>query len=134
LRDLQGWLERYLPALVRDDGVHLGPIPAGTPIDLLANLEIVSDDPDKGVRAAHDAKVLALLLRIKHDLKALPEKASDEDARRVFANLVDPLLELSKCPDFIVNRGHYFGTDRFSEEPGLSDADKKALIEFLKTF
>ena len=134
LRPLQGWFERYLPALVKDDGVHLGPIPAGTPIDLLSNLEIVSDDPDPAVRAAHDAKVLALLLRIKHDLKQLPENASDDDARKVFANVVDPLLELSKCPDFIVNRGHYFGTDMFGEEPGLSDGDKKALIEFLKTF
>ena len=52
----------------------------------------------------------------------------------MFANLAGPMLELSKCPDFVVNRGHYFGTDRFKEEPGLSDADKRALIEFLKTF
>ena len=44
------------------------------------------------------------------------------------------LLALSKCPDFVVNRGHYFGTSMFKEEPGLSDADKRALIEFLKTF
>jgi hypothetical protein len=43
-------------------------------------------------------------------------------------------MELSKCPDYIVNRGHYFGTDAFPEEPGLSDPDKRALIEFLKTF
>jgi hypothetical protein len=43
---------------------------------------------------------------------------------------------LSKCPDFVVNRGHYFGTSYFQEkdEPGLSDDDKWALIEFLKTF
>ena len=53
---------------------------------------------------------------------------------QVFANLADPLLKLSKCPDFVVNRGHYFGTDAFKEEPGLSDQDKRALIEFLKTF
>jgi len=33
----------------------------------------------------------------------------------------------------VVNRGHYFGTDYFSEEPGLTDDDKWALIEFLKT-
>ena len=46
---------------------------------------------------------------------------------------MDPLLELSTCPDFVVNRGHYFGTDAFAEEPGLSDDDKRALIEFLKT-
>jgi hypothetical protein len=41
---------------------------------------------------------------------------------------------MSKCPDFVVDRGHYFGTGAFKEEPGLSDEDKRALIEFLKTF
>ena len=62
-------------------------------------------------------------------------------------NLREPLLKLSKCPDFVVNRGHYFGTAKFNEteglsddekafgtEPALSDADKRALIEFIKTF
>jgi hypothetical protein len=34
----------------------------------------------------------------------------------------------------VVNKGHYFGTDRQSEEPPLSDAEKRALIAFLKTF
>ena len=45
----------------------------------------------------------------------------------MLANLIDPLLELSKCPDYVVNRGHYFGTN-------LSETDKWALIEYLKTF
>ena len=63
----------------------------------------------------------------------MPEDASDEEARAAFANLVEPMLELSKCPDFVVNRGHYFGTDRFAEEPALSDREKLDLIEFLKT-
>ena len=63
----------------------------------------------------------------------MPEDASDEVARQTFANLVEPMLELSKCKDFVVNRGHYFGTDQFAEEPGLSDAQKRDLIEFLKT-
>jgi hypothetical protein len=47
---------------------------------------------------------------------------------------VPRLLALSKCKDFVVNRGHYFGTDLSKREPGLSDEDKRALIEFLKTF
>jgi hypothetical protein len=47
---------------------------------------------------------------------------------------VPDLLKLSKCPDFVVNKGHYFGTDLFKEEPGLSDDDKWALIEYLKAF
>ena len=62
----------------------------------------------------------------------MPKNASDEDARKTFGNVVDDLLSVSKCPDFIINRGHYFGTDYFKEEPGLSDSDKKALIAFLK--
>jgi hypothetical protein len=71
---------------------------------------------------------------MKHDLEDLPKNATDEDADKVFINLVDPLLELSKCPDFVVNRGHYFGTSYLAEEPGLSDDDKRALIEYIKTF
>ena len=57
------------------------------------------------------------------------------------------MLALSKCPDFVVNRGHYFGTAQFNRqqalsadersfgtEPELSDDDKRALIAFVKTF
>jgi hypothetical protein len=40
---------------------------------------------------------------------------------------VDTLMSISKCPDYVVNRGHYFGAD-------LPDADKEALIEYLKYF
>ena len=73
-----------------------------------------------------------------------PEEAAAERHRRsgspVLGSLVDPLLEMSKCPDYVVNRGHYFGTG-YTEpgdanplnEPALSDPDKRALIEFLKT-
>jgi hypothetical protein len=42
------------------------------------------------------------------------------------------LYELGNCPDYEINRGHYFGTELFAEEPGLNDPDKNALIEFLK--
>ena len=58
---------------------------------------------------------------------------SNEDAQRLFEPVGRALYDLSNCPDFEVSRGHYFGTDRFSEEPGLPDADKEALIVFLKT-
>ena len=37
------------------------------------------------------------------------------------------LLALSKCPDFITDRGHEYGSD-------LSDEDKQALIELMKRF
>lgn len=126
--------DRLFPWLFSKSGIQLGPIPAGTPINLLANLSVTSQSSDPVERLNHDKKVLQLLLRIKHDLKSLPRDASDTQARQVFANLVDPLLELNNCPDFVVNRGHYFGTSYLKEEPPLADGDKLALIEFLKTF
>jgi hypothetical protein len=78
--------------------------------------------------------MVQLLKDARHDFAALPPDATDEQARQILVNLAPRLLELSKCPDFIVNRGHYFGTDKFAEEPGLTDDDKRALIEYIKTF
>jgi len=125
---------RFFPAIFGEGGIEIGPIPKGTPVDLLSNLDLLGESTDPAGKLKHDEKVLSLLLKIKHDLAALPAGATDEDAKRVFANVVEPLLELSKCPDFVVNRGHYFGTSMFPEEPGLSDDDKRALIEYIKTF
>jgi hypothetical protein len=134
LQELLDPAARFFPWLFTDTGIEIGPIPAGVPVNLLANLELVPESNDPGARLAHGKRLLAVLLKAKRDLKAIPNGASDEEARKVFANLVEPLLELSKCPDFVVNRGHYFGTSYFPEEAALSDADKKALIAFLKTF
>jgi hypothetical protein len=39
------------------------------------------------------------------------------------------LMEVNKCPDFVMDRGHYFPW--FDH---MSDDDKNALIELLKTF
>ena len=122
------------PTFFGDGGIEIGPIPPDTPIGLLANLNLLPDDSDLFGRLDHDRKLLDLAIQIKHDLEALGPNPSDDDARKVFTNLVEPLMKMSKCPDYIVNRGHYFGTSFFKEEPGLSDDDKRALIEFLKTF
>ncbi|XXV02950.1 hypothetical protein WMF24_30075 [Sorangium sp. So ce1335] len=133
LQPLLGPLERIAPWLVGEGGIEIGPIPEDTPVSLLANLALHSESESPAERLAHSKKLLAVLLRINRDLKSLPENASDEEARRVFMNVVEPLIELSQCPDYVVNRGHYFGTSWFDQEPGLSDEDKRALIEFLKT-
>jgi len=122
------------PAVIGKGALVIGPIPKDTPVNLLSNLNLRPDNLSLPQRLAYDKKLLKLLKKIILDLEALPVNATDEQASAVFKNLVGPMLELSKCPDFVVNRGHYFGTDRFKEEPGLSDADKWALIEFLKTF
>jgi hypothetical protein len=134
LKPLLGPGQRWFPSIFGEGGVQLGPIPAGTPVDLLANLDLLGEPASESEKIAHDTKVLKLLLKMKGDLDSLPRNATDDDARKVFVNLIQPLMELNKCPDFIVNRGHYFGTSYFAEEPGLTDQEKKDLIEFLKTF
>ncbi len=134
LKGATGFAQRLFPKLFGDGGLEIGPIPAGTPVSLFTNLDLLADDSDFAGRVNHDAKLLALVVKVKHDLAKLPKNASDEEARKVLNNLVEPLMDLSKCPDYVVNRGHYFGTNRFGEEPGLVDGDKRALIEFLKTF
>jgi hypothetical protein len=126
--------ERLTPAIIGDGGIEIGPIPSGTPVNLLADVNVLPDKMSLDERVKHDAQMIDLLLKLKRALKSLPRNPTEEQARTAFAPLAQPLLALSKCPDFVVNKGHYFGTDLFKEEPGLSDADKRALIELLKTF
>jgi len=136
VRDMR-YFARFFPLDLDDKQqmIKIGPIPKGTPVGLLTNLNPFSESPDPVERLKHDAKLLKVVFKINADLKKLESGPTDEKAEKVLANIVDPLLELSKCPDLIVNRGHYFGTGKFTgAEPGLSDADKRALIAFLKRF
>jgi hypothetical protein len=119
--------ERLLPKLFGESGIEIGPIPAGTPVNLLANINPLSEDPDPARRLAYRTKVIDLVVRLTRDLAELPKNATEEQVRAKFRDVVDPMLAVSKCPDFIVNRGHLFGTK-------LLDQDKRALIELLKTF
>lgn len=97
--------------------LRIGPIPKGTPINLLANIDMEANPKDlvKLIK-----KLSTTLLKIKKD------KLNETQSTELLKELVPDLLAVSKCPDFIVNRGHTYGSD-------LSDDDKLALIEFLKT-
>jgi hypothetical protein len=137
LRPLLGPGDAVAPWLVKDGGIEIGPIPKGTPVNLLANLTLLPETDHLRERLRHDRQAVELVIRLKRALKSLPRNATDEDARRAFTGdteLIQGLIDLNKCPDFVVNRGHYFGTGRVKGEPALSDGDKRALIEFLKTF
>jgi hypothetical protein len=76
-------------------------IPAGTPVDLIARV-----DPREVPSIVQNRLILNIL----------------SDGR-----LFRGLIERNQAPDFVLDRGHLFGTE-------LPDADKGALIEFLKTF
>ncbi len=145
-------LVRALPAapfrkLFDQDGDFvLGPIPKGFPINLAANYQPLADVGfDKWV--SHEVNFTQLIGKFLLNWPSLDLNADDTQMLGWAARLRGPLLQLLKCPDFVVNRGHYFGTAEFSKtgglsrderafgaEPPLSDADKRALIEFIKTF
>jgi len=118
----------------KDGNVRLGPIPKGTPVNLLSNLELVPDGANFFERMWHLVKLAPSGLRLVGAFWSMPDNPTEEEQKKAFEGVFEPLLAFSKCPDFVVNRGHYFGTDKFSEEPGLSDQQKRDLIEFLKTF
>jgi hypothetical protein len=105
-----------------ETALRLGPIPKGTPINLLANINNeLSFEPRRIV------DLLEVLLRVKTALKRIRiEHLNTRESTELLKTLVPDLLEVNKCPDFIVDRGHEYGAS-------LSDADKYALIEFLKT-
>jgi hypothetical protein len=116
------YLPQELRPLAKSDFLQIGPIPAGTPIDLIANTDLDLSSPARATRLA------ALVAKIQRDLLTIREQHLDADAaQQLMRNLVPDLLAVSKCPDFVQDRGHYFGAQ-------LSDSDKRALIEFVKTF
>ena len=98
-----------------DGYITIGRIPKGTPINLVANLQ-----PDFQHAGAF-LKAAGKLMKI--NAGNLSPEAAEAELRK----LVPDLIAMNKCPDFIEDKGHYFGTD-------LSDNDKRALIEYLKTF
>ncbi len=130
-----------------DGNFKLGPIPKGFPVNLAANYRPLADIQELPAREEHDKYFFALLGAIAKNLPPPGASASDDEMLGWLKNLREPLLKLMKCPDFVVNKGHYFGTAQFNateglsedeksfgKEPVLNDADKRALIEFIKTF
>ena len=112
--------KEFVPLALRpladaDGWIRIGPIPKGTPINLLANLE-----PDVKQLVVLKIKISKALVKIRA-LNLSPEASTAE-----LVKLVPELLAANKCPDFIEDKGHYFGDT-------LPDEDKLALIEFLKT-
>lgn len=126
----------YVPAFLQPllglfpgDGtsIKIGPFPKGMPVGLITNMDLMGFDLPPKERPAHLAGLLGLFKQMK---VALKPGADPGEVRK----LEEQMLRFSKCRDLVVNKGHYFGTSYFTEEPALSEDDKMALIEFLKTF
>ena len=93
-------------------------MPKGTPINLLTNVH------PKDVKSV-------LLAYINGVLDGRPKSEFNQlrtiNQAKGQAAMLMRLLEVSTCPDFIEDKGHYYGHD-------LSDEDKWALIEYIKHF
>jgi hypothetical protein len=95
--------------------IDTGPIPAGTPVDLLANIK-----PSEGKKFANVREIIGLL-------KAVKKAANDSERRDANEELVKKLLSISNSPDLVMDNGHYFGKD-------LTPQELEDLIDLLKTF
>jgi hypothetical protein len=122
LPTIGAWLARAA-GLVNDDGmIEIGPIPKGTPVNLISNMNLDRNDPRVSTLG-----LLSTGLGLGRDLKQIhKKKLNSEQAAALLMERVPELIERSACPDFIVDRGHDFGKD-------LPPADKEALIEYIKT-
>jgi hypothetical protein len=119
LPDLFPVLKNLDPALAAYDfDPALLRVPAGTPLNLLTNIN------------PRDAKAV-LQAYIDGVLDGRPKDQFNQlrtiNAAKGQAALVRKLLEVNTCPDFIEDKGHYYGHQ-------LSDEDKRALIEYMKYF
>jgi hypothetical protein len=129
LMPLVGVARKLFPFVAGTDySIHVGPFPKGMPIGLITNMDVLGAELSPAEREEHRKKILTLISRTREELK------SHSDLPTILGNLADDMLAVSKCKDLVVNKGHYFGTSYFAEEPGLNDDDKRALIGFLKTF
>ena len=100
-------MSRLLPSLFRPDGgITIGPFPKGLPVNLLANLQPLSESGNPLERLRHVERMLKLLVDLKLYLATLPASATDEQMVSGIARRMGPaLLALNKCPDFEVNAG-----------------------------
>ena len=150
------YLRKHLGGWFTPNGdISIGPIPKGTPISALTNLNPrgpENDDHKEQLKGDFHQleRVIGLVRALGKIFVGIRDNppADDQAMLARFRGARPWLRSLSKCRDFVVNRGHYFGTDQFVRRAGLtqeeqdfignekplSNAEKEALIAFLKTF
>ena len=124
-------LGRFLSG--RGEGLLVGPIPEGVPLNILANV-----DPNATLeqKVAILNKLGEFVVNHKNVKPGAPAGnretgQAEREARRVeFEQKVAPaVLRASKCPDFVTDRGHDYEFIR-----QMTDDEKRELIALLKTF
>jgi hypothetical protein len=102
--------------------VDVAHIPRGTPINLLMNINPEAPLPNLIRAVAGLTRGIVLSQRAR-----VTEHASAARVLQIFQDEAgQALLEASKCPDFVLDRGHWFAKD-------LAPEEKQALKAFLRT-
>jgi hypothetical protein len=138
LRSLSGPLHWLLPWVIdKEGGIALGPLPKNFPINAMTNTQLLPDNDQPDMlghywRLLKAAPTLMSAFRqmggaCTSEALADPETEATSEGAVRDTHLVDTLVGLSKCPDYVVNRGHSFGAD-------LPGDDKEALIAYIKHF
>ncbi|OAF18605.1 hypothetical protein [Bradyrhizobium neotropicale] len=129
------WLAPW--AIDEKGGIALGPLPKDFPINAMTNTKLLPDNDEPG-GISHYWRLATAMPTLVGAFKKMggkcspgeladPQTQANSEAAVRDTGLIDTLVGLSKCPDYVVNRGHYFGSD-------LSAGDKEALIAYLKHF
>jgi hypothetical protein len=118
LPDFIPMLQKVMPEFADLPDLDLINVPKGTPINLIMNLHA------KDVKAVLQAYVDGVLQGAPHQKFAELRTKNHATAHQ---KLMEKLVEVNVCPDFIEDRGHTYGRE-------LSDQDKRALIEYMKHF
>jgi len=132
-----------------DTFINLGPIPAGVPVNLISNINLtLLNNLNRGHLLNGDATTLykGVVGLVKGLVEIQKQRLCEEgpaknkcgkEALDTFMSIAaDPLLSVSNCNDFVVDRGHYFGTqyadDKGDSGSGMTAQEKADLIEYLK--
>jgi hypothetical protein len=99
-------------------------VPEGTPIDLIANINLRAL-----VKSKRHPVMDTIFAAVTHPVKAarLRKALKSGEVNPELREFAAQLLALNSAPDFIEDHGHEFGKR-------LAPAEQKALIEYLKTF
>ena len=129
LKRAQSVLNLAVPVF-NEQGLAIGPIPGRDAGRSLANFDPLPPKAAAWDSLAHDKQVVAAVFKLVHDSaraaqKRPPTEGPPEGLCQISRRAIVRATAISQ--DYVVNRGHYFGAK-------LSDADKNALIAFLKTF
>ncbi|MGB6941749.1 MAG: hypothetical protein WBE37_05105 [Bryobacteraceae bacterium] len=98
-------------------------VPAGTPVDLLANINVYA--------ALQPGELLETLKQLNQHpellVRLVQALKNQGQYDQQLASFLPLLLARNQSPDFIQDHGHTFGAE-------LADNQKRALIEYMKTF